>query len=268
MKIQLLGTGGADGIPAIYSESRVSRHAREHGGKDIRSRSSALVEDTIKIDLGPDTWHQLTRDKLDAREWTALIFTHTDADHFAIEELQYTLYPFNDYYFAGFQVYGNALICRAIIERYPDWPFEIIHTKSFHSVQHAGVKITPIAANHKEEEDAHNLLFETEGKTILYGTDTGVWHEPTWEFLQDVRLDGLVIECSEGFIDTPYTGHLDVNEMLGVVNRLRGMGTLTDSSKIVTTHHSHAGDATHDELVERLRPHGIEPGYDGMILEV
>jgi phosphoribosyl 1,2-cyclic phosphate phosphodiesterase len=267
VKIQLLGTGGADGVPALYSESRVSRHARQHGGKDIRSRSSALVEDTIKIDFGPDTWHQLTRERLDARDWTAIVFTHSDADHFSVDELQYTLYPFNDYYFAGFQIYGNDQVCRRILERYPEWPFEIIRTRSFESFDHGGVKITPIKANHLEDEDAHNFIFEAAGSRILYGTDTGVWLEPTWEFLQGMVIDALVIECAEGFIDTPYTGHLDLNEMLGVVDRLRRMGSLTSDSNIVTTHHSHAGDATHAELEARLAPHGIVPGYDGMTIE-
>src|SRR5690606_11830913 len=86
MNIRLLGTGGADGVPALYSDSRVSLYAREHGGKDIRSRAAALIDGVLKIDLGPDTWSQLTREGLDARDWTALLFTRSDADHFAPDE--------------------------------------------------------------------------------------------------------------------------------------------------------------------------------------
>ncbi len=268
MNVLLLGTGGADGIPAFYSESRVSQYARAHGGKDIRTRCAAIVDDTLKIDLGPDTWCQLTREGVDARDWTALLFTHSDADHLAIDELQYALYPFNDFEYVGFQVYANALICRQIIERYPEWPFELFMTKSFEPFEHGGYKISPIRAMHKEDEDAHNLIFQAAGQTFLYGTDTGIWEEPTWEYLQDFSLDLLVIECTEGFVQTPYSGHLDIKDCLAVLERLRKQGTIHDKTRIVTTHHSHNGDATHEELERALNPHGVEIGYDGMRIEI
>jgi hypothetical protein len=35
----------------------------------------------------------------------------------------------------------------------------------------------------------------------------------------------------------------------------------------VTTHHSATGDMTHAELEAFFSPHGIQPGFDGMILE-
>ena len=37
MKIHLLGTGGADGIPSFFGASELSTLARERGGKDIRT---------------------------------------------------------------------------------------------------------------------------------------------------------------------------------------------------------------------------------------
>lgn len=267
MQIRLLGTGGADGIPALYSDSRVSAYARLHKGKDVRTRSAALLDGTIKIDLGPDTWHQLARDGLDARDWTAVFFTHSDADHFAVDELQYALYPFSDFEYAGFQIFGNAAVCRRIMEAYPEWPFEIHMTESFQTLEHDGYKVTPVRAKHKESEDAHNFLFECTGSTLMYATDTGVWPEETWEFLQGWKLDTLVIECTEGFVHTPYNGHLDVKDLLLVVERLQSMGVVHSETVMATTHHSHNGDATHAELEEALGPHGILVGYDGMTLE-
>lgn len=267
MVIQLLGTGGADGIPALFSETRVSKHAREHGGKDVRSRASALVDGVIKLDLGPDTWAQVTRERLDARDWTAIAFTHSDADHFSIEELQYALYPFNPYEYPGFTIYANPVIIDAVAERYPEWPFDLVQTKMFCPVQHAEYTITPIMARHMQFEEAHNLLIQDGSKTLLYGTDTGIWAEPTWSFLLDYKLDCLVLECSEGFVLTPYNGHLDIEEFKHVVERLRQQGTVTDDTKIVTTHHSHNGDALHEELERELSPLGVTVGYDGLVVE-
>ncbi|MBS1723796.1 MAG: hypothetical protein JSS66_12690 [Armatimonadetes bacterium] len=268
MVIHLLGTGGADGVPALYSESRVSKYAREHGGKDVRSRASALVDGVIKLDLGPDSWSQVVRERLDAREWCAVAYTHSDADHFAVEELQYVLYPFNDYEMAGFTIFGNNLISEAIRSRYPDWPFEIVTTKSFCQSSCGDYVLTPIKARHgSPDEDTHNIIIQQGGRTLLYATDTGIWDEPTWAFLMDHRLDCLVLECTEGFVLTPYNGHLDIEEFEQVIERLRKQGTVTDGTKIVTTHHSHNGDATHAELEARLNPLGVVVGYDGLKVE-
>ena len=117
MRLRLMGTGGADGVPGFYSDSRVSRYARQHGGKDIRTRAAAVVDDVLKIDLGPDTWWQSVRDSIDARDWTAILFTHSDADHFAPDELMYCLFPFNQMEYAGFTIYANGFICRRILEK-------------------------------------------------------------------------------------------------------------------------------------------------------
>lgn len=266
MTIHLLGTGGADGIPAFYGDSRVSAYAREHRGKDLRTRAAALVDGCLKLDLGPDTWHQVTRDGLDARDWTAVLYTHSDADHFAVDELQYALFPFNDMEFVGFTIYANAVICRRILERYPDWPFELVMTESFRPIEHGGYVITPIHANHSLNEDAHNFIIDDGTKKLLYATDTGVWGDPTWQFLKGFVLDGLVIECSEGRNPTPYFGHLDIESCLGVIGRLRNEGILSASAKIITTHHADSGDCTHAELEEAFAPHDISVGYDGLIV--
>lgn len=264
MTIRLLGTGAADGIPALYSDSEVSRYAREHGGKDVRTRSAALVDGHLKLDLPPDTHAQLIRDRLDARDWSAILFTHSHADHFAVEELQYALIPFNQFEYAGFAIFGNAEICRRIRHAYPDWPFEIHETHSTVPFVHAEYTITPIHAYHKLEEDAHNFIIQDGQKTLLYGTDTGIWQERTWEFLKQYTLDGLVIECTDGFCGTDYDGHLDIQECISVVERLRSQGTVASHTAIFTTHHGHNGKATHAQLEDALQPVGIQVGFDGV----
>lgn len=268
MELLLLGTGASDGIPAFYADSPVSRYAREHGGKDVRTRAAAILDGTVQIDLGPDIYSQCVRERIDPADWSALVFTHSHEDHCAVSELQYALIPFTDREFLHFPIFANGLIRNMICDRYPQWPLEVVETRSFVPFVHEGYRVTPIAANHKEDEDSQNLIFEKGGKTLLYGTDTGVWHEPTWEFLSDFRLDALVIECTDGFHPCAYHGHLSIKSCLQVVERLRTMGTVRSDTQIVTTHHSHLGGATHAQLEEALAPHGIQPGYDGLRIHV
>lgn len=268
MNIRLLGTGASDGIPAFFGDSEVSRYARKNGGKDLRSRAAAIVDQGLKIDLPPDTFMQMTRDRLDPNDWTALLFTHSHDDHCAISELQYALFPFTDREFLHYPIYANAMICDLIHARYPQWPLEIVETRSFCPFVAAGYGVIPFKANHKEDEDSQNFLVQKDGRTLAYATDTGIWFEETWEFLQDYRLDLLVIECTEGFNPTTYHGHIDIPQLIGMVERLKMQGTLTSESQVFTTHHSHLGGATHAQLEEALAPHGIVPGFDGQVIEV
>lgn len=268
MKIHLLGTGAAEGIPALFASTRVSQIAREKGGREMRMRSAALIDGVLKIDFGPDSLAQIHRYGLDARDWIALVFTHSHDDHFAYPELQYFLDPFSDRDHMPFPIFGNEVVCRDIAAYYPDWPIELIQTKSFETYRTAEYEVTPIASRHIEGEDSQNLII-TDGKVqFLYGTDTGVWREPTWEFLAGRGLDGIALECTEGTASSDYAGHLDIKEFEMVLNRLHQIGALKGDAKVVSTHHSHNGDATYDELVILMEKLGAEAGYDGMVFTV
>lgn len=268
MEIRLLGTGAADGIPSLFGDDEVSRFARENGGKDLRTRTGALVDGLLKIDLPPDTMMQLQRDGLSARDWTGLIFTHSDDDHLSINDIQYGLFPFNGNEFLPYTIYCNPTVIRRIEARYPHWPLEVVETHSFKPFSHGEHRITPIRATHIQGEDCHNLIIQRGGKTLLYATDTGVYPEETFEFLRDYSLDLLVIECTDGFRTSDYIGHLGIKECVGVVNRLREQGTLRSDSRVVTTHHASRGQARHCDLERVLPQYGIEPGYDGQLLTV
>lgn len=266
MRILLTGTGASEGIPALYADSRVSAYAKKHGGKDRRSRASAVVDDFLKIDFGPDTLGQVAAHGLNPRDWGAIIFTHSHDDHFAASELQYSMWPFCELEACPYAIYGNETIVAAIHQRYPDWPFEVHRTCSFQPVQIAEYTVTPVHAMHKLDEDAHNLMISDGKSTLLYATDTGLWDEETWAFLAGQRLDAVVLECTEGVNETSYYGHLTVAQCIGQVQRLRSEGILRPDGPVATTHVSHLGGLTHQELAEILEPHNIQAGFDGLTL--
>ena len=61
MKIQYLGTAAAEGWPGIFCNCEMCKEALRRKGKDIRTRSQAVIDDKILIDLPPDTYlHMLT----------------------------------------------------------------------------------------------------------------------------------------------------------------------------------------------------------------
>ena len=268
MTIRLLGTGGAEGIPALFGDDPVSEWARKHGGHDVRTHASAIVDDGLKIDLSPDTPVQMVANGLRATDWDLLLFTHSDDDHFAISQLQYALYPFTASHALPFPIYGNEVVLEKIQAHYPDWPFDLVRMAPFEPFETAGYRITPLRARHTPDEECFNFLIERDGRKLVYATDTGVWPEETIAHLRGVRLDLLVVECTNAFQPSTYLGHLDLQSLSYLLSRLREVGTLDAASRVVTTHHSAAGGARHCDLVPALAQLDAEPGYDGMLLEV
>jgi phosphoribosyl 1,2-cyclic phosphate phosphodiesterase len=267
MTIKLLGTGAADGIPGIFTSSEVSRRALQPGSKDCRTRAAALIDDCIKLDLGPDTLAQIQRHGLDPTLWDSIVFTHSHEDHFTVSEIQYALYPFNPNEYTPFTIYCNPTIAWLIWERYPDWPLDVVTTEVFKTFNIGNYRMTPVLAKHAEPEECQNLIFEKDGRRFGYMTDTGWWPEITWEYLQNARLDAMVIECTDGLHDSGYDGHLALEELVGVVERLRKSEALAPNAPILTTHHSHLG-GFHEELEAAMAPHGIQPGFDGLEISI
>ena len=48
------GTGAAEGIPDPFCTCYLCQYARDHGGKDVRTRSMFRVDPTMVIDMGAD----------------------------------------------------------------------------------------------------------------------------------------------------------------------------------------------------------------------
>lgn len=268
MKVLLMGTGGADGIPALYGDDRVSKYARANGGKDLRTRSAAMVDSALKLDLGPDTLSQVHRFGIDARDWSAVFFTHSDEDHMCLSEIQYGMFPFVEDEKLDYTIYGNEIVCEIIRHRYPEWPIDLIELTAYKMVVHEAYQVTPISATHKGDEDCHNFIIERDGRRLLYATDTGFYREEVFDFLAGKDIHALVVECSDGFLKTPYIGHMDIDQCVSLVGRLRESGALAKDSQVFTTHHAAGGNATYDELTQALGPFGIQAGFDGLSFEV
>ena len=83
MEIKLLGTGSAEGWPGLFCRCDICRRSRELGGKHLRTRTSALIDGVVKIDLPPDTLQHIHTQGLDMTKVEFLIFTHAHDDHLA-----------------------------------------------------------------------------------------------------------------------------------------------------------------------------------------
>ena len=87
MRKQYLGTAAAEGWPAVFCGCAACRRARELGGQNLRTRSQALVDGRLLIDLPPDTYLHALRGGLELERVASLLITHSHQDHFYPFEL-------------------------------------------------------------------------------------------------------------------------------------------------------------------------------------
>lgn len=87
MKLQYFGTAAAEGWPALFCDCDACRRAKAAGGRNIRTRSQALIDDRLLIDFPADTYLHVLHYGLDLNRVDAVIVTHAHEDHFYPKEL-------------------------------------------------------------------------------------------------------------------------------------------------------------------------------------
>ncbi len=272
MKVTLLGTSSAEGWPALFCRCEACGKARQLRGKNIRTRASALIDDVLKIDLPPDTLHQVIYNDIDLRALTALLFTHGHDDHFSAPELQYLC----DYFVTTpldkpLPIYGPADVVDYLRQRLDldRIPVSLHCLQPWHTICINGYRVTPILAQHDPTQICFNYIIQDkQGAALLYATDTGWYEEPTWQFLKDSTINGIVVECSKGPIEGGYMAHMCIPEVIRMRQKLIEMGSFHPDGPMVTTHFSHLGGLMHEELEACLAPEGITAGYDGLTFHI
>ncbi|MBO7400508.1 MAG: carbon-phosphorus lyase, partial [Clostridia bacterium] len=81
MKLTYLGTAAAEGWPAVYCNCDHCKRAKAAGGRNIRTRSQALINDDLLIDYPADTYAHALANRLDLSAVRYLLFTHAHMDH-------------------------------------------------------------------------------------------------------------------------------------------------------------------------------------------
>ncbi len=88
MKFQYLGTAAYEGIPSLFCSCGVCRRSRALGGRNIRSRSQAIINDELLLDFPPDTvWHSIQYG-LDWEKIGDCLITHSHSDHLYPEDVE------------------------------------------------------------------------------------------------------------------------------------------------------------------------------------
>lgn len=278
MKIKYLGTAAAEGWPGIFCDCPTCTYAREHLGKDIRSRSQAMVDDQILLDFPPDTYMHALKENISFSQIQTLLITHGHHDHFFPDDIAMRNDPYahlkND---VKLTVYADEQL-KAPLEKslegffgkdykkYVNISFqEVRHGETFATVE--GYEVTPLEADHGGEHLVCNIyLISKDGKTLLYAHDTGWFPEKTWESLKGKKVDFLSIDGTSGKLDG-FHSHLGIKQAGELVVKMKEMEILRDDSIVFANHFSHNGALNHEELEKLGKPWGLGIAYDGLSVE-
>jgi phosphoribosyl 1,2-cyclic phosphate phosphodiesterase len=258
VRLTLLGTGTSFGVPQIGCNCAACTSTDP---RDRRTRTAALIDTAGKrllVDTPPELRLQLVAAGVDRID--AVLFTHAHADHVhGIDDLR----AISVRQRAPLPAYGPAGTLAELATKFPyifdpaiqpppgtskpelaPHPLEPNTTARI-----AGVPVLALALPH----GTSSMVFGYRVGPIAYITDVK-------EIPEDLapRLSGLEVLVLNALLERPHPLHLSIPEAVAAAQRIGARRTLL-------THLTH--DTMHAALAARL-PAGIEPAYDGLVIDV
>lgn len=279
MKLTYYGTAAAEGVPGLYCECETCEKARKKGGRNIRTRSQAMVDDKILIDFPADTYLHVLMYGLPLHKIKTYIITHSHGDHLYPGEFTNRRKGFSHLKDATpLQIYGsqavmNNIMSTQIMKDYMELMTRendiMLHTiEPFVPFNAEGYKITALNADHGAP-GAMFYMLEKDGKAMLYAHDTGLFPNETMEYLKnsEVYFDLISLDCTNGLIETANRNHMGLDGDTIMRERLTDIGCIDERTKCIVNHFSHNCLAGYDEIVPIAAEKGFEVSYDSMTVE-
>ena len=269
MKLTYLGTAAAEGFPAVFCNCEYCRSAALLGGKNIRTRSQALVNEDLLLDLPADTYSHFLNNQIRGDKIQHLFVTHSHSDHFYPKELSMRKPPFaHDMDRQRLQVFGNEKCCREASAAAEKGDAVDLHEMlPFETVSAGDYQVTALPARHAEGGEKALFYIIQGDKTLLYAHDTGYFYEEVFEFIQEkqFRFDLISMDCTNVEIPIADTGsHMGIPNIDRVVQRLEQIGAVDQNTVKIINHFSHNGNPLQHVLEKKVAPYGYLVAYDGM----
>jgi phosphoribosyl 1,2-cyclic phosphate phosphodiesterase len=256
MRITMLGCGPSWGVPRIGNDWGA---CDPNNPKNRRSRCALLVEDagqSVLIDTPPDLREQLLTHNI--RQIDAVLFTHAHADHcHGIDDLR----SVNKLVGKPLPLYADPHTMSELQARFryifapvdPD-----VRTAFYkpalepHTVTApftvAGMSVVPFEQDHGFSKTTGYRF----GR-MAYSTDAMGLDEAAFTALAGVET--WVVDCIRY---TPHPTHSHLERTLGWIDRVK-------PRRAILTHMDETLDY---ETLRRALPPGVEPGFDGLVIEI
>lgn len=275
MKLKYYGTAAAEGVPALYCSCDVCKYSREKGGRNIRTRCQAIVDNTLLLDMCPDTLYHYHIYGLDLENIEHLLITHRHSDHLDTPTINFRSRGFVVKDFPALNIYGSMPTIDAIFDALRksgvkdrgNWMLQEI--APYETKKIANYEVVPYKANH--DFSTHPYIYEIyDGqKRLLYGHDTGSFLDETWDYLEKNKpyFNLVSLDCTMGIASSSGHHHMNVDNCVDTKNKLIELGCADDKTIFVLHHFSHNGKVSYDTLLPIAEEAGFLVSYDTMEIE-
>ncbi len=271
MKFTYLGTSAAEGFPAVFCNCEFCREARRLGGKNIRTRSQALINNDLLIDLPADTYSHFLHSGIEGDKIKYLFITHSHQDHLYSDELAMRCGAFaHDMRAPELKVFCSEGAYKKLSEKFKEPKgFELNLVKPFEKVCVEGYEITPLPARHFPGDGAVFYIIKGD-KTLLYAHDTGYFYDEVFKFLEKegIYFDFISLDCTNVDIPAPDEGsHMGLENIGRLLKRLESIAAIDESTVKYVNHFSHNANPLHHILENRVTDMALKVSYDGESVE-
>jgi phosphoribosyl 1,2-cyclic phosphate phosphodiesterase len=254
MRVTILGCGSSGGVPLITGDWGA---CDPKNPKNRRRRASIAIEKsgtTILIDTSPDLREQCLSANI--QKIDSILYTHDHADHtHGIDDLR----PFLYHHKIPIPIYGDQETISFLRSRFEyAFPVDKMHPDIYrpfvvpHIIegpfQVGDIAIQPFVQSHGY---ATSIGYRFE--KVAYSTDVVSLGEEAFRILEGV--DVWIVDC---VAMDPRPTHSHLAQTLEWIQRVR-------PRQAYLTHMSNLLD--YDKLLKEL-PKGVEPAYDGLVIEV
>ena len=111
MRITYLGTGAAEGVPAMYCKCEICEETRRRGASEYHTRSQIIVDGDLGIDFPPDAYYHSLAHGVKLEDICYLLITHSHMDHFYAHDFILRGYKYSyDHTSPVLHIYGNEQV--------------------------------------------------------------------------------------------------------------------------------------------------------------
>ena len=282
MKITFLGTAAATSYPLMFCRCEICEQARKLGGRDFRKRSSLLINRDLLIDLGPDIMSASFMYGISIADVRYCLQTHSHSDHFDASHFSTRIQEYAVENIPKLELYASNATLNRMSEmlRSEDYISDILDpkeqerlslsvypVKALQSFKAGRYQISAFSTNHDKSVNSLLYTITEDNYTVFYGTDTGIIPEETWKGFHEkkLRFDIVILDHTYG-PNIDGRGHLNANQFIEHIQRMRTQNLLKKNARIFATHISHEGNPIHSKMVEYGKKHGYEIAYDGLVI--
>jgi phosphoribosyl 1,2-cyclic phosphate phosphodiesterase len=134
-----------------------------------------------------------------------------------------------------------------------------------------GYEIIPLPARHFEGDGAVIYIIKSEGKTLLYGNDTGFFYEEIFDFIEKEKLyfDLISLDCT--YADHPVSdsgGHMGIENINRLIGRLAEISAVDEKTEKYLTHFSHKFEPLQQVLETKAARFDLKVAFDGAKIEI